>query len=175
NMSHTTVVQHQVNLLTDLGVPLAAASVALGMVGLGGTIGKFFFGWACDYVPARYMAITAFTLQVIGLVALINLTEASPAGMVWLYVIPFSLGIGGWVPNMSMITSNYFGLASYGAIFGAISFFVNLGVAFGPLVAGFMYDSTKTYHGVFTLLFVMYAAALTAMVLIRRARATKNK
>ncbi|MDD4860064.1 MAG: MFS transporter [Dehalococcoidales bacterium] len=175
NMSHTTVIQHQVNHLTDLGFPVAAASVALGTVGLGSTIGKFLFGWACDHVRAKNMAITAYFLQVIGLIALLSLKPTSPPEMVWLFVIPFSLGIGGWLPNMSMIISSNFGLAAYGAIFGALNLAVNMGVAFGPLIGGFMYDKMHNYQGVFILLLVLYAVALTAMTLVRRPRLPQKK
>lgn len=170
NLCHTTIIQHQVNLLTDMGYPVASASFALGAVGLGSTTGKLIFGPACDRFPAKYMAIVAFSLQVIGLFVLINLKASSPAGMVWFYVIPFSLGVGGWLPNMSMIISNSFGLAAYGAIFGVLNLAVNFGTAFGPLVAGLMYDAMQTYSGVFILLLVMYAIAITAMISVRRPR-----
>jgi MFS family permease len=99
---------------------------------------------------------------------LLNITPASPSFMIWVYVVPLGLGIGGWLPNLSMLTSRSFGTAHYGAIFGAISMAMNLGVALGPTLAGYMYDGMQTYHGVFIVLLVMLGIAITSIVILRK-------
>ena len=172
--SHTSVAQHQFNFLTDIGFPVVMASYALGFLGLGSAAGKFAFGWICDRVPPNYVATIAFSLLAIGVIILMNIKSTSPLVMIWLYVVPFGIGMGGWLPTHSLIISRTFGLTSYGAIFGMLSMGLNFGVAFGPTVAGYMYDAMQTYSGVFILLLVLLAIAITSMLSVRRPKASPN-
>ena len=165
--SHTSIILHQVNFLTDSGFNVVAASSAMGFVALGSAFGKFIFGWLCDHIPPKFVAAIAFSLIAIGVMVLLNVRPSSPVFMIWLYVVPLGLGMGGWLPTLSMITSRTFGLAYYGAIFGAFSMAMNLGVAFGPTIAGYMYDSMQAYLGVFILLLVLLVISVTSMVLVR--------
>ena len=165
--AHTSIILHQVNFLTDIGFDVVAASAALGAIAFGSGVGKFFFGWLCDHIQAKYTAAMAFSLVAIGVIILTTINAASPLFVIWLYIIPFGLGVGGWLPNLSMIVSRTFGLASYGAIFGVLTMAMNFGVAFGPTIAGYMYDSMQSYSGVFILMLVLLAIAITSMLLVR--------
>ena len=79
--------------------------------------------------------------------------------------------MGGWLPNLSMIVSRTFGLAYYGSVFGVLTMAMNFGVAFGPTIAGYMYDAMQTYFGVFILMLVLLVIAITAMLSVRRPQA----
>jgi MFS family permease len=166
--SHTSIILHQINFLTDIGLDVAAASSALGFVALGSALGKFIFGWLCDRIQAKYVATISVLLIATGVVILLNIHPSSPPFLIWLYVIPLGLGVGGWLPTLSVITSRTFGLAYYGAIFGILTMGMNLGVAFGPTIAGYMYDSMQTYVGVFILLLVLLVIAITSMLSVRQ-------
>ena len=166
--SHVGAIQHQVNYLTDIGFAVAAAAVALGAVGLGSAIGKFVFGWLCDRMPVKYVTAISFALQSAAILILIILKSTSPLATIWLYAILMGLGVGGWVPTMSMIVSSNFGLASYGAIFGMLSLVQYLGTAFGPLVAGQMFDAMQTYYWVFIIFLALYTIAIPLMLAVRR-------
>ncbi len=168
NFSHTSAILHQVNHLTDIGFPVAMASIALGAVGFGSAIGKFVFGWLCDRITARYAATLSFILQLAAVIPLILLKPSSPLAMIWLYAILMGVGAGGWLPTMSMVISSTFGLASYGAIFGVVSLAQSLGDAFGPLVAGQMFDAMQTYFWVFIMLLVLFVVAISSMLAVRR-------
>ena len=93
---------------------------------------------------------------------------ASPLAIIWLYAIMMGLGIGSWLPTMSMLTSTSFGLASYGAIFGVVNLAESIGAATGPLMAGYLYDITNTYHWAFTIFLALYAIAIPAILVLRR-------
>ncbi len=168
NFSNTSAILHQVNYLTDIGFPVATAAIALGTVGFGSGIGKFVFGWLCDWIPAKYSALISFVLQLAAIIVLINVKPTSPLAIIWLYAILLGVGAGGWLPTMSMLVSSNFGLASYGAIFGVVNLAQNLGTAFGPLVAGQMFDAMQTYQGVFVMLLVLYLVAIPSMLAVRR-------
>jgi len=166
--SHVGVLQSQVPHLVDIGFPLATAATALGGVGFGSLIGKFGFGWLCDHIQAKYACSIGLGLQLVGIIILRSVGPASPLAIIWLYAIMMGLGVGSWVPTMSMLVSTNFGLASYGAIFGVVTLFNNIGAATGPLMAGFMYDTMNTYYWAFIVFIALYLMAIPAILVVRR-------
>ena len=166
--SQVGTLQSQVPYLQDIGFPMVTAATALGTVGLMSALGKFGFGWLCDRISPKYAGAIGLGLQAMGIIALMNVGPTSPPAMIWLYAIMLGLGIGSWLPTMSMLTSTTFGLASYGTIFGMVNLTESIGAATGPLVAGYMYDITNTYHWAFTLFAALYAIAIPAILILRR-------
>lgn len=168
--SQVGVIQSQVPYLEDVGFPTATAAGAIGGVSFMSGVGKFFFGWLCDRMPAKYACLIGIGLQAAGVAVLINVGTASSLAIIWLYAITMGLGIGSWLPTMSVLTSTSFGLASYGAIFGMLALAQNVGIATGPLMAGYMYDSTNTYHWAFIIFLALYAVAMVSVSGVRRPR-----
>jgi len=172
--SQVGVLQHQVPYLEDIGFPVAMASGALGVVGLMSGIGKFGFGWLCDRIPAKYAWSIGLGFQAVSIIILINIEPSSPLTPIWLYAIMIGLGAGSWLPTMSILVSTNFGLAAYGAIYGAVTLFENIGVATGPLMAGYMYDATGNYHWAFIIFLVLHAVALPTALAVRRPKSPQN-
>jgi len=166
--SQMGTVQSQVPHLEDIGFSAATAATTLGGIGLGSLIGKFGFGWLCDRIQAKYACSIGIGLQLAGIIVLMNIGPASSLATIWLYVILFGLGVGGWLPTLSMLISTNFGLASYGAIFGFVTLIREIGTATGPLMAGYMYDAMNTYSWVFIIFLALYAIAMPAVLAVRR-------
>jgi len=162
------IIQHQVAYLQDVGFPLAIAATAVAGVGLGSAIGKFGFGWLCDRIQAKYAYAIALVLQLVGIIILMSVGPGSPPAIVWLYSLVFGLGAGGWLPSMSILVSTNFGLVSYGTIFGMVTLAQSLGLATGPLMAGYMYDAMGTYHWAFIIFMALYTVAVPAVLAVRR-------
>ena len=99
------VTLNQVPYFQDIGISLATAANALAIFGLGSAIGKFFFGWLCDQIKAKYASALSFVLQAVGLLILMNVKLTSPLPILWLYAIILGLGAGGWLPTMSMLVN----------------------------------------------------------------------
>jgi len=169
--SQIGLVQNQVPHLEDIGFPVVTAATALGFVGLASAVGKFGFGWLCDRIPAKYACSIGLGFMLTGLIIFMNIKPTSPVTMVWLYAFNTGLGSGSWLPTMSMLISTNFGLAAYGTIFGVVSLFQNLGMAVGPLMAGYMYDTMNTYHLAFIIFLVLFGIAILAMLAVRRPKA----
>ncbi len=161
-------IQNQVPFFEEAGFPVAVTAGALGAVGLCSALTKFGFGWLCDRMQARYALAIGLLLQLASLLILMNVDADSPASMVWLYAVAMGLGIGSWLPCMSMLVSGYFGMANYGAIFGAVTIPYAVGSAVGPLVAGSMYDASGNYDGVFMLFLVCLIVSLGTILAARR-------
>jgi MFS family permease len=169
---HVGVIQNTVPHLGDIGFPVVAAATALGTVGLGSLIGKFFFGWLCDRIPAKFVWCIGLSLQFIAIIIITTMVgPTSPMALIWLYAILIGLGIGSWLPSMSMLVSTNFGLASYGAIFGLTTLAQSIGGSVSPPLAGYMYDAMGTYHWAFILFMCLNGVGIPAALLIRRPKA----
>jgi len=166
--SHVGIIQNQVPYLEDIGFPVVAAAGALGGVGLGSLIGKLGFGWLCDRIQPKYACCISLVLQLVSIIILMSVQPVSPLAIIWLYAIVMGLGGGGWLPTMSMLISASFGSASYGAVFGMVIFAQSIGIATGPLMAGYMYDTMNTYHWAFIILSALYIVAIPAVLAVRR-------
>jgi len=160
--------QNQVPYLQDMGFPLAIAANAMTGLGLGSAIGKFFFGWLCDQIHAKYACAISIVLLAIGTVILMNMRSTSPPAIIWLYSIILGLGSGGWLPTMAMLVNVNFGLIAYGTIFGMVSLVQGIGGALGPFLGGYMYDTMSTYQWAFVIFLASYGIAIPAILAVRR-------
>lgn len=165
-------IQNQVPFFEEAGFPIAVTAGALGAVGLGSALTKFGFGWLCDRMQARYALAIGLLLQIASIIILMNVKADLPASMAWAYAVAMGLGIGSWLPTMSMLVSSYYGMANYGAIFGAVTIPYAVGSAIGPLAAGRMYDAAGNYDSVFVL-FLVFLIVSVATILAARRPATR--
>lgn len=162
------VSQNQVPFLTDIGFPVQTAAGALGFLALMSAIGKLGFGWLCDRIKAKYVSAIGLILQVIGIIILLNINKDSSVSMVWAFAFTMGLGIGSWLPTMSMLVSQNFGLIIYPTIFGLMTLCQCLGASIGPAVTGRLFDIMGDYKLAFLILLGLYALALPAVLLVRQ-------
>jgi MFS family permease len=160
--------QSQVPHLQDIGFPVLTASAALGALGLVSAGAKFFFGWVCDKILPKTAFIIAALFLTAGISLLSIIKPSSPTALLWCYAIIFGIGIGSWLPIMSMMVSSTFGMASYGLIFGGVCLVESIGQAIGPLAAGFLYDITGSYHSAFLLFIAAAIFSIPAVIGIRK-------
>ena len=161
-------IQSQVPHLQDIGFPVTTAATALGGIGLVSAFSKLFFGWVCDLIKSKYAFALGVFFMAVGTFILMVIDPTSPMFIMWAYSVTMGFGGGSWLPVISMIVSTNFGLASYGAIFGAVALIQNLGVSMGPLFAGYIYDTTNGYHWAFVIFMVLYALAIPTVLAVRR-------
>ena len=172
--SHMGVGQSVVPHLGDIGFPVAIAASAASTTALMGLAGMFFFGWLCDRIPVKFAYVIGLVFIVIGIVVLLNIGAGSPVWMVWLYAAPFGFGASSWMPTMAMIVSTTFGMASYGTIFGMLNLFQSLGGAAGPLLAGYIFDSSGSYFWAFILILAFEILAMPLVLSVRRPASYKE-
>lgn len=168
SLGRNAILQNQVPFLEDIGFPVSTAATALGTVALGVAISRLLFGWLCDIMQEKYIWCICLGFHLVAIATLMRVGPASPVALIWLYAITMGLGGGGWLPSLSLLTSSTFGLASYGAIFGMLSFIQSIGIAAGPLIAGYIYDVMDTYHWAFVLSLALCAVAIPAILAVRR-------
>ncbi len=166
--------QSQAPHLQDIGFPLFTASAALGALGLVSAAAKFFFGWLCDKIHPKTAFIISSIFLITGISLLWLIKPSSPSILLWSYAIIFGIGIGSWLPIMSMMVSTTFGMSSYGLIFGGVALVESIGQAIGPLTAGFLYDVTSSYHSSFLLFIAAAVLSIPAVLGVRKLAPTKE-
>ena len=159
--------QSQVPYLQDIGFPVAAATGALGGVGLMSALGKLFFGWLCDRINPKYAFSMGAFLMAVGAFLLMTIRPGSSLFLVWGYALTIGLGAGSWLPAMAMLVSGNFGMAFYGSIFGAVSMAAFIGSSTGPLFAGLVFDMTQGYQWAFGIYFLMCLLAIPTMMAVK--------
>jgi cyanate permease len=71
---------------------------------------------------------------------------------------------------MAFLVARYFGLKSYGAIYGALYGFFALGAGIGPVIFGKSFDRTGSYSSVLLLSALLLLAGSASLLALGRYR-----
>ncbi|MFC1816985.1 MFS transporter [Thermodesulfobacteriota bacterium] len=127
--------------------PMIAATV-LGTIGAGGIVGRLTMGAASDRIgPGRALAVAT---SIEGAM-IIGIMSSSRAWMLHLFAAIFGFGYGGHVPQFPGLAGKLFGLRRMGTILGTQAILYGVGGAFGPFLAGHIFDRTGSYANAFVL------------------------
>ena len=168
---------HQTKYLLDVGFDGERAAYALGLVGLTGIVGQIALGWLSDRVGREW----AWTLAGLGFAVCYAALLALPAhpSSALLYVMIASQGLLGYglASVFGAIAAEIFQGKHYGTIFGTLTLGANAGAAFGPWVAGAIYDRTGSYTAAWLLAIGACALSVAAIWLAapRRVRAVAGR
>jgi sugar phosphate permease len=141
---------HMVSHLNEtLDYSLGKAAGVYSMVTLMFMIGTLIGGWVGDRASKRMLAFGCMGMHAVGMLLL---SHASGALMVGAFVVIHGTAWGMRGPQMAALRADYFGRASFGKIMGISNMVVILGAIAGPLLAGYVYDTTGNYRVGFDLL-----------------------
>ena len=136
------VTVHLVPYLTDQGVSLERASLALSIYGISSIAGRLAFGLAADRLGTRPTFWFCLVSQFLPLAAVL---AGPPPWVLYFLIIGFGLGAAGSDTAVVKAASEVFGVRAIGAIMGVLAFGWRCGAAIGPAAAGFLYDLTGSY------------------------------
>jgi MFS family permease len=111
---------------------------------------------------------TAVFCALVMAAAMVWLTQSTSPWMLYLFAIVFGFVYGGLTPPLSALLGDIFGLRHFGSLIGARTAAWAIGFAFGPALAGYIFDIYASYDAAF--LVGMAAMLITAVlvVLIKR-------
>lgn len=153
------VMIHLVTYATDNGIPPLTAATLISIIGGFSILGKITVGSASDRI-GRKIAFIICALFMAGVV--FWLTMVTELWMFYLSAAIFGFSYGGQVPLFPALTGELFGLRHMGIIFGVIMLAAGVGGSIGPLLAGYVFDSTGSYSIAFSIagIGMLVAAAL---------------
>ena len=162
----SATVIHQIPLLTDRGFSATAAAGVLALMSLMSVPGRLIFGFLGDYFDKRILVSVAYLLQGVGLVILLNATSLEH-----LYLFTLVFGLGWGAPTVLVaLRGDYFGRRYFATIAGVQQSVVAIGTIIGPVYAGWIFDTTRSYDAAFITFIV---AIVIGAVLVLFARQPK--
>jgi len=138
------------------------------LIGLSVIAGRVVGGWLIDRFWAPGIAFFMLSAPALAcwMFAHGDLTYATAAGSIIL--IGFAAGVE--YDLMAFLVARYFGLKSYGAIYGSLYGFFALGAGIGPVVFGRAFDATGNYDGPLMLSAGLLVAGAVLLLLLGRYR-----
>jgi MFS family permease len=150
---------HQISFLSRyLGISGAATAVSI--TAGASIIGRLWLGTFVDRCDKRYVTMVCFLIQGI---AVFTLAHSQHVVILYLGTLAFGLTMGSIIMMLSLITGECFGLVSFGTVSGLAGVFTMSGAAFGPSIAGLIFDATGSYQMAFTIFAAMSVVAIVAI------------
>jgi MFS family permease len=149
--------------MSDLGFGPAEAARAYFPLFVMGLVGKITAGALADLLPRKAVFGGCLALMFAGAVMLATLN----AKLVMPALYLFGLGWGGNYTMLQGLVADVFGARSLGKILGGITVLDATGGALGPWVTGALFDITQSYQLGFSVIVVLIAASLAAILFVR--------
>lgn len=134
---------HLVPLLTDSGLSRGQATGVAGLVGFAVVISRIVTGFLVDRFHGPYVAGIVFSIPALGYL----LIASHPGGGWPLILAALSIGMaaGAEIDLFAFLTSRFFGLKSFGGIYGLILVSFAIGAGIAPILTGHVFDVTGSY------------------------------
>jgi len=138
--AHSGPLFHFVSYAISCGVPMMTAVSIYSVEGLAGLGGRLLFGIAADRLGVKPVLVGGLAVQSVAILAYMF---ASRASEFYLLGIVFGTAYSGVMPLYAVLAREYFEQRIMGTVFGAAIMLSSLGMALGPVVGGWIFD---TYH-----------------------------
>jgi MFS family permease len=163
--THSGPIFHTVSYAMGCGIPTIAAVTIYSMEGFGGLLGRIVMGLAVDRIGPKTTLIAGLVLQALGAGAFI-LAQRLPE--FYTIALIFGFAYGGTMPIYAVLIRHYFGQRIMGTMLGAAAMVSSLGMALGPAVGGWIFDTYRSYTGMYLGSLAMgVLAVMTALALPR--------
>ena len=146
-----------VSYATLCGLPAMLAVSVFGVAGLAGLGGRIGLGIAADRLGAKPVLVAGLLVQALAVGAYLFVSELKEF---YALSVIFGLAYGGVMPLYAVLVRDFFGPHIMGTMFGAVSMFASLGMAFGPWAGGFVFDSYGSYAWLYLGSFAIGLAAV---------------
>ena len=140
------------HLTNSLNYSLRDASIAFSLMTGLQLIGIFLGGYLGDKYNKQKLVVFCMLGHFLGLLAI-----AFASDFFWVVIFAILHGIAWGIrgPLMVALRADYFGSRFFGTIMGFSSLIVMIGMTFGPIICGILYD----YYGNYQLAFTIMASA----------------
>lgn len=144
--AHSGPIFHMVSYAMLCGVaPMAAVSI-YSVEGLAGLGGRLLYGVLADRLGVKPVLIAGLAIQAMVIAAYLAVSQLEHFYML---AVIFGATYGGVMPLYAVLAREYFGQRILGTVFGAATMLSSLGMAFGPLAGGMVFDAYASYSWLF--------------------------
>jgi MFS family permease len=144
--AHSGPIFHMVSYAMLCGIaPMAAVSI-YSVEGLAGLGGRLLYGVLADRLGVKPVLIAGLAIQAVVIAAYLAVSQL---GQFYTLAVIFGATYGGVMPLYAVLAREYFGQRSLGTVFGAATMLSSIGMAFGPLAGGMVFDAYASYSWLF--------------------------
>jgi MFS family permease len=133
---------HSVELMTGRGIPIIAATLSLSVYAFAGLAGNVSSGILLDRVASPRVAAPFFLAALVGLVVL-GVARSTAVAFAGMAILGFGIGAESGIGPYYL--SRYFGLRSFGTLYGCLVSLLAIGSGVGPYLLGRSFDATGSY------------------------------
>jgi MFS family permease len=144
--AHSGPIFHMVSYAIFCGVAPMAAVTIYSVEGLAGLGGRLLLGMLADRFGAKQVLIAGLMVQAL---AIGTYAFISRLGEFYALAVIFGTAYGGVMPLYAVLAREYFGQQIMGTVFGAATMLSSIGMAFGPLAGGWIFDTFDAYSWLF--------------------------
>ena len=163
-MTLSAVVTHIMPYLSSIGFSRSGAGVAAAGIPLLSILGRFGFGWLGDLFEKKYVMAIAYSIMGLGT---LTFSFVDIQGLLYVFLILFSVGFGGLAVLRSAILREYYGRRSFGKLMGIVMGFAAMGGIIGPTAAGWMFDTSGSYVDIWRILCALTGVAVFLIIFIQ--------
>ena len=140
--AHAGPIFHMVSYAMLCGVPAMAAVSIYSVEGLAGLGGRLLLGVLADRLGVKPVLVAGLLVQALAIVTYLFIARL---GEFYLLAVVFGTAYGGVMPLYAVLAREYFGQNIMGTVFGAATMISAIGMAFGPLAGGWLFDTFNAY------------------------------
>ncbi len=140
--AHAGPIFHTVTYAMTCGLAPLAAVTIYSVEGLAGLGGRLALGVLADRLGVKRVLIAGLLIQAVAASLFIF---AARLGEFYAVAATFGFAYGGVMPLYAVLAREYFGQRILGAVFGAAAMVSSLGMALGPALGGWIYDTFGRY------------------------------
>jgi OFA family oxalate/formate antiporter-like MFS transporter len=160
--------------IVDLQAGIKAGFVFVALLAVGNAGGRIIAGVLSDKIGRTWTMFSVFVFQA-ALMFLLRALDTYASLIVASVLIGFNYGA-----NLSVFpsaTKDYFGLKNFGVNYGFVFTAWGVGGSLGPLLCGYIYDTSKNFNGAYTIaaICLLIAAGLTFVTRAPKARVVEEK
>lgn len=155
-------VSHMVTLLVDRGLALGDAVRTVSAVGMAAIVSRIVCGWLLDRLSGPGVAVLFFVVPIGGIALVLH---GGTGTLPLMGALLLGMAIGAEVDILAYFVGRYFGLRSFGVVYGVLFAVFGVGSGVGPFLSGMAFDRFKTYDGIFG---VYQALLVIACLLVLR-------
>ena len=141
--SHSGPIFHTVSYAMICGASALGAAALYSVEGVAGLFGRLIFGMLADRIGVRRVIVAGLLLQAAGIYTYVYIGQLSQ-----FYMLAAVLGLayGGVMPLYSVLAREYFSPRVMGTVLGAATMTSSIGMSFGPVGGGWLFDAFGTYY-----------------------------
>ncbi len=162
----SAVTVHIVPYLESVKVPTAIAALAVTGMTLSSLIGRLGFGLLGDFTNKRYLIAISLVIQTVGIL-IFSLIDVNRSWLIIPFLLTYGPGFGGPIPLRPALQADYFGTKNFGTIMGLISLIGTVGGLASPVIAGWVFDTSGSYHLAWQIFALLSVPAIPLILLTK--------